>query len=123
MKSTTIEWFAPRRCITLIRPAYCLLGVFLMLFMAGIVSTSASVPVDHFSCGALPSSIPAGQPLNALVQADDVAGNFTTNFSGTAMLTTMALASTPSILITEVETINNKQVELSNLSTNEIDLS
>ena len=94
-----------------------------MLVLTGNSQAQSTAPVDHFSWGAVPTLVTAGQPFAALVQAGDVSGNFTTNFNGNVTLTMLSPVAPPNVLITEVETITTKRVEISNLSTNLVDLS
>ncbi|MDB6065588.1 MAG: hypothetical protein JWR26_1796 [Pedosphaera sp.] len=52
----------------------------------------------------------------------DVAGNFTTNFNGPVLVSGFLPTTAPTILITEVETINKERIELSNLSLSPVDV-
>jgi uncharacterized repeat protein (TIGR01451 family) len=99
------------------------LGAALMalLWLARPLNAQAAA-LDHFSWGPLPGAAGAGQSFAVVVQARDISNNLIGAFSGPVMLTALVPGAAPGVLITEVETINTKRVELSNVSSNAVDV-
>jgi uncharacterized repeat protein (TIGR01451 family) len=87
------------------------------------VKTTAQSVVDHFSWGAVPTTVQAGFPISALVQARDFDGGLFTNFNGEVSVTELIPSQIPHLLITEVQTVNTQRVELSNLSSSPVGVS
>jgi uncharacterized repeat protein (TIGR01451 family) len=93
-----------------------------LLSTFGLARAQTESP-DHYSWGTLPPSVQVGQPFAAVVQARDAGEVLVTNFSGDVMLSEVVPGKSPTLLITEVETINFERAEFSNVSTNPVDIS
>ncbi len=69
------------------------------------------------------ATVQIGQSFAATLQARDLGNNLVTSFNSSVALTAFTPGQSPTLLITEVETITTKGVELSNVSTNPLDVS
>jgi uncharacterized repeat protein (TIGR01451 family) len=116
MKPTCLGWVGRQRGDWRI-----IWGAMLLLAVRPIQAQASAV--DHFSWGAVPATVQVGQSFAAAVQARDLDNNLVTSFNGSVMLTALVPNPSPTLLITEVETISTKRVELSNVSTNPVDIS
>src|SRR5262245_10610688 len=92
----------------------------LVVLRAGSVTGQS---LDHFTWSPPPVTAVPNQPIPLMLQAQDASNNVVTNFNGSALLTVTVPQALPNILITEVESINDKRVEISNVSTNSVDVS
>jgi uncharacterized repeat protein (TIGR01451 family) len=79
--------------------------------------------VDHFSWSPVPASVQMGQPFLVSIQARDNNNQLYSNYAGAVLLSCLTPTPSPTVLISEVETIANERVELSNLSSNAVDIS
>src|SRR6266566_2864722 len=89
-----------------------------VMFLSLISAAGQSNGLDHFSWAPLPTTLQAGQPAAVSIQARDLGNNVVSGFSGQASLSGLIAQQNPTVLITEVETISTRRVELSNGSTN-----
>jgi uncharacterized repeat protein (TIGR01451 family) len=98
----------------------CLAGLYALFFHTG---NAPAQTLDHFDWGVVPNTVAEGQPLALVLTARDLGDNVLASFSGLVTLTAITPVSSPTLLITEVETIYAERVELSNVSTNAVDVS
>jgi hypothetical protein len=94
-----------------------------LVLQCGMNAGAQSNGLDHFSWGPFPATLPAGQAVPAAIQARDLGNNVVSGFNGQAALSAVIGQQSPTVLITEVETVSTRRVELSNVSTNAVDLS
>ena len=97
------------------------LALLVTVQIAGQAQTVAAW--DHLQWGAVPGVVQAGEPFNVRIQARSVEGAIATNYTGPAMLSQFVPGQAPSLVISEVQTLNSNRVELSNVSTTPVDVS
>src|SRR5882724_3589485 len=120
MSPASVSWLA-------LRTRFAGRPVFNLILLAAILPTGLSKAqtnslLDHFSWGVTPSIVQVGQPFPSSIQARDATNSLLTNFNGTVLLSELVPGGSPTVLLTEIETINTERVELSNVSTNPVDL-
>jgi len=94
----------------------------LAVFLQATASAQSS-GVDHFSWPTIATPTPAGVPVAVSIIARDLAGGVVTNFQGEVSISAIYHGSPPTVLITEVETLTTKRVEIANLTTAPVDVS
>jgi uncharacterized repeat protein (TIGR01451 family) len=110
-------WYrqAPMKSGLLIR-----FGLLIMIFAGSLRGQAGSL--DHFGLDPLPESVQTDQSFAGKVTARDINNLVVTNHNGAAILTEYSAALPPGVLISEVETITTRRVELFNSSASTVDI-
>src|SRR6185369_15329467 len=95
------------------------------LLLVGIPSRgfSQSNSLDHFTWSILPPEVQAGQGFGSSLEARDLAENRVLGYGGAVTLVGLISNVPPTVLITEVETIQTERVEVANLSSAPVNIS
>ena len=100
-----------------------LIGCGTWLLSVAVGRAQPVAALDHFSWGALPATVSSTREFAASIEARDLTDNLVSNFNGTASLRELVPVQRASLLITEVEALNFERIELSNVSSNAVDMS
>src|SRR5436190_8422913 len=94
-----------------------------LLLCAPDLGRAQANALDHFTWSTAPAQVQAGQGFHMTVEARGLLDNPVTTLNGPAALVALLSNAPPRLLITEVETILTERVEVSNLSSNGVDIS
>jgi hypothetical protein len=103
-------------------PGACgILSLFLLALATQVGLPAASL--DHFSWSGVPAEVQAGVPFAVSVSARDSVNGVVASYTGAVSISGLAPGVAPAVLITEVETLTTKRIEISNLSSAPVDVS
>ena len=103
---------------------YCSLWIVpLLLFGLPFEARQQDSSLDHFSWSGVPAQTQTGQSFGVSLTARDGGEGVVTQFAGITSISGLAPGVAPAVLITEVETITAKRVEIANLSSAPVDVS
>ena len=97
-----------------------ILSLFLLALATQVRLSAASL--DHFSWSGVPAEVQTGVPFVASVSARDSANGVVAQYTGAVSISGLAPGVAPAMLITEVETLATKRVEIANLSGAPVDV-